>query len=380
MGWTVLYIAFGCVALWLLGEVLLQYKARLRWRLLAFTGFLGVVIGVLMPSILVIFVGTVAFATGQLFVTLSFRRGFSTGWAIGGKPGSSRRRRSEEDAPPPAVDAEPVLEVSQLEETPTYQPLPLPDDTGQYGVYERDEDELYAAQGQGQSYGQSPGQSYGQPGQPVASPQSGYATAGYESAAFDTGPLGASSYDTGSYGSGPAYGSGSHDYDTGSFETGSYDTAAYSQPSYGGGSWDTGSYTTERYQDTYGSPLYSAGDEQPYQDNYGYGTGQYSAYPGPYAGGEAGPMPPASPAGPNDLYDPLAGDYQAHSGYPAPPSGAAPYGEYDSGQYPTTGYPPETPPGGVWVPQQREPDLTQPPPYPPQDNGGYDYYNPQQRY
>jgi hypothetical protein len=35
MGWTVLYIAFGIVALWLLGEVLLQYKARLRWRLLA---------------------------------------------------------------------------------------------------------------------------------------------------------------------------------------------------------------------------------------------------------------------------------------------------------------------------------------------------------
>ncbi len=33
MGWTVLHIAFGVVALWLLGEVLLQYKARLRWRL-----------------------------------------------------------------------------------------------------------------------------------------------------------------------------------------------------------------------------------------------------------------------------------------------------------------------------------------------------------
>ena len=39
MGWAVLYIAFGIVALWLLGEVLLQYKARLRWRLLAFAGF-----------------------------------------------------------------------------------------------------------------------------------------------------------------------------------------------------------------------------------------------------------------------------------------------------------------------------------------------------
>ena len=46
MGYSVLYIAFGIVALWLLGEVLLQYKARLRWRLLAFCGFLGVVVGV----------------------------------------------------------------------------------------------------------------------------------------------------------------------------------------------------------------------------------------------------------------------------------------------------------------------------------------------
>lgn len=94
MGWTVLYIAFGIVALWLLGEVLLQYKARLRWRLLAFAGFACVVVGVLMPSVFVIAVGAIAFATGQTYVTLSFRRGFSTGWAIGGSPGESRRRRS----------------------------------------------------------------------------------------------------------------------------------------------------------------------------------------------------------------------------------------------------------------------------------------------
>lgn len=83
MGWTVLYIAFGIVALWLLGEVLLQYKARLRWRLLAFGGFGCVVVGVLIPSVFVIVLGTIAFATGQTYVTLSFRRGFSTGWAIG---------------------------------------------------------------------------------------------------------------------------------------------------------------------------------------------------------------------------------------------------------------------------------------------------------
>ncbi|MGJ3559259.1 hypothetical protein ACR6C2_12690 [Streptomyces sp. INA 01156] len=82
MGWTVLYIAFGVVALWLLGEVLLQYKARLRWRLLAFAGFLGVVLGVLIQTVLVIGLGAVAFAIGQTYVTLSFRRGFAAGWAV----------------------------------------------------------------------------------------------------------------------------------------------------------------------------------------------------------------------------------------------------------------------------------------------------------
>ena len=143
MGWTVLYIAFGFVALWLLGEVLLQYKARLRWRLLAFTGFVGVVFGVLMSSVFVIAVGAVAFAVGQTYVTLSFRRGFSTGWAIGGRPGASRRRRAPSQ---PAAQQEPVLEVSDLEYEPVfqavdgtsssvYEPQPLPDDTGQYGVY-----------------------------------------------------------------------------------------------------------------------------------------------------------------------------------------------------------------------------------------------------
>ncbi|MFG3255878.1 hypothetical protein [Streptomyces sp. NPDC048172] len=111
MGWTVLYVAFGVVALWLLGEVLLQYKARLRWRLLAFAGFLGVVAGAVIGQVIVIGVGIAAFATGQTFVTLSYRRGFSTGWALGGSPGASRRRRGG----PAPRDAEPSLEVTGLE-------------------------------------------------------------------------------------------------------------------------------------------------------------------------------------------------------------------------------------------------------------------------
>ncbi len=101
------------VALWLLGEVLLQYKARLRWRVLAFAGFLGVVGGVALREVVVIVLGALAFGTGQTFVTLSYKRGFSTGWALGGRPGSSRRRRGAA----PRV-TEPVLEVTPVEEEP----------------------------------------------------------------------------------------------------------------------------------------------------------------------------------------------------------------------------------------------------------------------
>ncbi|MEV0437464.1 hypothetical protein AB0I84_40165 [Streptomyces spectabilis] len=159
MGLAVLYFAFGVVALWLLGEVLLQYKARLRWRLLAFGGFLGVVVGVLLPSVLVIAAGAVAFAVGQTYVTLSFRRGFAGGWAVGGKPGASKRRKAgsgaaapqptlqvseleyEADAAGPGASAEPdALESTAMMEVQTagpgaYAPEPMPDDTGQYGVY-----------------------------------------------------------------------------------------------------------------------------------------------------------------------------------------------------------------------------------------------------
>ncbi|MGW7071345.1 hypothetical protein ACWGII_31225 [Streptomyces sp. NPDC054855] len=249
MGWTVLYIAFGCVALWLLGEVLLQYKARLRWRLLAFGGFLGVVIGVLLPSVIVIGAGAIAFATGQTYVTLSFRRGFSTGWALGGQPGLSKRRKTTPRGAKAHQD--PVLQVSDLEyeaagpagpppegppDVGVYAPEPLPDDTGQYGVYS---DAAYAQQ---------------------------------QSAAADS-----------DYG-----------YDT-------YATAGYDP-------------------------------QQPYA--YGEtGQQQYAAYSDPYIGTQS--------YGGQQSYD-TYGDQQQYAPYPA----ADPYGS-GAGTYN------ETPPGGVWVPQQR---------------------------
>ncbi|MFD8569250.1 hypothetical protein [Streptomyces sp. NPDC059639] len=291
MGWAVLYIAFGLVALWLLGEVLLQYKARLRWRLLAFGGFLGVVLGVLMPSVIVIGLGAIAFAIGQTYVTLSFRRGFASGWALKGGPeagtdteakGKSGRRGRRE-----TVRQDPTLEVSDLEyeqgaqgaaaddyapvpesaaeSTSVYAPEPIPEDTGQYGVYS---DAAYAQASQG-------AQDYG--------------------------------YDTGSYG---------------------YD-----------------------------------------QNTYGYDTGQqpYAApYSDPYIGAQSYPEQP-------QYGDPYATGQQQYSD-----------------PYATGGYGGETPPGGVWVPQQRAGDEyggelppEQPyPAYPQHDpNAGYDTgYQQEQQY
>ncbi|MGX6740742.1 hypothetical protein [Streptomyces xantholiticus] len=282
MGWTVLYVAFGIVALWLLGEVLLQYKARLRWRVLAFCGFLGVVIGVLLPSVVVIALGAMAFAVGQTYVTLSFRRGFSTGWALGGRPGASRRRRS---GAAPEATREPTLEVTDLsydtaepgpaaagEGPAVYEPQPMPDDTGQYGVYTED---AFAS-------------------------RQGAAQPGHQDA---------------------------------------HEAQDPSHISYGLG---YGAY------DAYGDYQQQPAEQPSYAAQYDYGGGQqYATYSDPYGGGQQ-----------YSAYDAYGGygDQQQYAGY----------GQQE-------GYS-ETPPGGVWVPQQREGDQEQPP-------ADYDSgYNEQQQY
>ncbi|MEV6550395.1 hypothetical protein AB0M57_17025 [Streptomyces sp. NPDC051597] len=264
MGWAVLYIAFGVVALWLLGEVLLQYKARLRWRLLAFAGFMGVVLGVLLPSVFVIILGALAFAVGQTCVTLSFRRGFSTGWAVGGRPGASRRRRAGGTAPL----NDPVLQVSDVRyedgessapqgapaaeegalagaaRDAVYEPQPLPDDTGQYGVYS----ESAPAGGQQQYAGFDTGQ------QQFADPYAGQ-----------------------------------YDYGT---DTGQQSYAAYSDPYIGSG-------TTQGYgsYDSYAAPQQAYAD--PYAQSYGMDTPpggvwvpqQRDNEPQPYAEEQPAPYP-----------------------------------------------------------------------------------------
>ncbi|MFJ3668398.1 hypothetical protein ACIPSE_18340 [Streptomyces sp. NPDC090106] len=313
MGWTVLYIAFGIVALWLLGEVLLQYKARLRWRLLAFAGFVGVVLGVLIPSVVVIGLGAVAFAVGQTYVTLSFRRGFAQGWAVSaGGLGASKRRREEEYA-------DPTLEVSDLESTDSGYDDGFRQDRPQsagFGQDEYERDDVFT------------------PARPAdATPAGG--TAVYEPQPIPD--------DTGSYGV----------YRDASYATPSADTSYQDQ--YAGAA--QGSDQQQYGYDGYNNTGYD-------QQQYGYdmaGQQQYAAYSDPYIG--------------TQTYD---------GGYDASYGGQQQYDQqsYGQDQYGNPVYGGETPPGGVWVPQQRSTDdayngeLPPEQPYPYQGNGqqgnGYD--------
>ncbi|WP_338898758.1 hypothetical protein WBG99_26870 [Streptomyces sp. TG1A-60] len=307
MGWTVLYIAFGVVALWLLGEVLLQYKARLRWRLLAFAGFLGVVLGVLIPNVFVIALGAVGFAIGQTFVTLSFRRGFEAGWAVRPRPGegedggrsakAGKKRRRGEPEQDPALDAADPETVAagtyrQTEDpfghddhgdhdddvfvrpqsTPSpsttgastvYSPEPLPDDTSSYGVYGDDnayadgrphasadqsaQDEAFAYYGYDQqSYGYDPAQQqYAAYSDPYIGTQTYDATASYDQ----------------SYGQ-QGYGQQGYGQDQ-------YGNGAYGGDTPPGGVWVPQQRNTD---DPFGSDL-PADQQYPYQGNGNGGNG-----------------------------------------------------------------------------------------------------------
>ncbi|MFG3103180.1 hypothetical protein ACGFZL_22040 [Streptomyces sp. NPDC048182] len=294
MGWTVLYIAFGIVALWLLGEVLLQYKARLRWRLLAFGGFVGVVVGVLLPSVVVIGLGAITFAIGQTYVTLSFRRGFESGWAVNAPEGlvGSRRRRPER------AHRDPALEVSGLEaaepaddrhEGPDQQPPPAPYAYDAYGQDDPDHDDVFA------------------PGRPAET------TAVYEPQPMPD--------DTGSYGVYPGA-----DADTGAGRPYAYDYSAYAQ-------------------------------QDGHHQGYGYDAAQqqYAAYSDPYIGTYGGTAPYDTGGG----WDTSGGQQYGQQGYaPDPYAGAQSGGE--------------TPAGGVWVPQQRNPEDPYGAELPP-EQGGYPY-------
>ncbi|MGX4692698.1 SCO2102 family sporulation regulator [Streptomyces sp. JNUCC 63] len=292
MGWTVLYIAFGVVALWLLGEVLLQYKARLRWRLLAFMGFLGVVLGVLIPSVVVIGLGAAAFAVGQTYVTLSFRRGFAAGWAVG-RPGADgaeklpRRRGKGEHQ-------DPTLEVSDLEvadaehgDTGTMRTLHGHDSLSYGHDDDFDRDDVFTPVG-------------------AAEPTAAEATTVYEPQPLPD--------DTGSYG---VYGDSAQQAGTHS--------------SYAGADQTQDHYATADQSYAYDYSGYG-------QQSYGYDTSgqqQYAGYSDPYVGTQTS-------------YDTT---YVGQQGYGQQGYGQQDYGTQDA--YAGSGYGGETPAGGVWVPQQR---------------------------
>jgi hypothetical protein len=258
---------------------------------------------VLIPSVVVIGLGAAAFAIGQTYVTLSFRRGFAAGWAMrgpaAGAGGSSKRRRGE--------PADPTLEVSDLEEaegdydrddayrrdnvsyggddydredvftparsaeptaaetTAVYEPQPMPDDTGSYGIYggpayatagqSQDQSYATAAQGTDQNYAYDYS-GYGQQ-------QYGYDTTGQQQYANYSDP----------YVGNQTYGGASYDngYDT----TGQqYPQQGYGQDQYAGGGYGQtpagGVWVPQqRTDETYGGEL---PQEQPYP--YQQGNGQ----------------------------------------------------------------------------------------------------------
>ncbi|GAB3114026.1 hypothetical protein GCM10027160_19120 [Streptomyces calidiresistens] len=374
MGWTVLYIAFGLVALWLLGEVLLQYKARLRWRLLAFFGFLGVVFGVLLPSVPVITLGALAFAAGQTLVTLSYRKGFSTGWALGGNPGTSPRRREVRPMDPlpdgPAgASSDPIAADDGYAPRVGGRREPAPVGAG-HDREDRDTAHTAVLPGVGGGWGETPGEPHQDPAARSYGQEDTHAYADWSD------PGAGAAGTTGSPGGSGTTGDGWGGWDTAPAGDGVGARADAGGPAYGGTDWSDGT-TPGRAPASYGM-----GD--PYEtggwSTVGYGgiadTGAQPvadwgvaprAAEAPTGGWGTTPTPPGNvPGGTEDTF---AGGWSGVAdtgtqgyGYPAPEPGwsgaeaapppGAPWSP-DGPQYS------ETPPGGVWMPQQRDGEVPQ---------------------
>jgi hypothetical protein len=344
MGYSVLYIAFGIVALWLLGEVLLQYKARLRWRLLAFAGFMGVVGGVVLRDVIVIIIGALAFGTGQSFVTLSYKRGFSTGWALGGRPGSSRRRKggapqsaepvlevtpvqAEEDADAPAQqeDADVLAARSEfgddgdIGETSVFQPVPMHEDSGEYPLYD--------------------GQSSYTPDPYTSGGYEGYGAQGYGSWNGEPQPAAAGAGYDGNYQGGYGQQQSGWDgqgYSYDSYEQGGYQEqqqpAAASYDGYGGTEYGNNGYGNNGYggYDTYGAQATGTGDWTP-QPHPQHNEGPYQEQQptDPYAGQGYGYDPQEQPYIPQQQQHQSAYEPQPQPQYTAEPAEYAdPYDPY----------------------------------------------------
>ncbi|MGW3072111.1 hypothetical protein [Kitasatospora sp. NPDC001132] len=219
IGYLLLYAALAVVALWLVAEVLLQNRAPVHWRVLALAGFLGVAVGMVLGSVVVIGAGAALFAVGQTFVTLSVRRGYQTGWSLrkpdGSLPGPLAKvpllgalTGGTAAVAAAAATRKRVGEVSAVEETP--EPLPVPDEvpeveqTAAFEMQELAQDGVYAS-----AYYEQQPQVQHQPQDPYAGAyQAGYDQQQWQTQqqpAFDyeQQPYEQSSYDQQSYGGYP---------------------------------------------------------------------------------------------------------------------------------------------------------------------------------
>ncbi|MFD5465383.1 hypothetical protein ACFWIQ_21515 [Kitasatospora sp. NPDC127059] len=218
IGYLLLYVALAVVALWLVAEVLLQNRAPVHWRALALAGFLGVAVGMSLGSVLVIGAGAGLFAVGQVFVTLSVKRGYQNGWSLrkadGSLPGPLARvpllgalTGGAAVAAVEAAERKRVGEVSAVEETPVPSPdtardsapapvaeeLPEVEQTAAFEMRELAQDGVYAP-------------SYYEQSQVQQQPQDPYAPAyqpGYDQQQWQTQQQPAYAYDQQSYGGYP---------------------------------------------------------------------------------------------------------------------------------------------------------------------------------
>lgn len=121
LGLGVLYLAFAVVALWLLGELLLQRRAPVQWRALALVGFLALTGGVAERSLPLIAVGVVGFGAGQAQATRAVKRGGREHWTLRAAeslPFAQRLFGAAALPAPPPPPAPRVGEVSAVEAAP----------------------------------------------------------------------------------------------------------------------------------------------------------------------------------------------------------------------------------------------------------------------
>jgi hypothetical protein len=165
---TLLYAAFAVVALWLLGELLLQRRAPLHWRALALVGFLVLVAGVVQGMLPLIGAGVLAFGAGQALATRAVKQpGGAAYWSLvaaervplvgrlfaGEEAAPEAKRRSRAARPEPVAEPIPASAPEPAVETEAA-PTGAMEATA---VFQADE---YAVEGDGVYYAQPSQEQY----------------------------------------------------------------------------------------------------------------------------------------------------------------------------------------------------------------------------